>query len=217
MTRLVLKAVLLGAAATLVASAAFAGVPSASNSTLGPSPNGFRLMGQSGGVPDGNSGGLITIVVRDLANNPLNNASVVIDLSNAADLRLCNNQLDANAIVNCAAKTTRKFTDITGTVQFIVLGGSNGAGNATTLLGGGRIFANGTLISSPTVAAYDLDGANGVGINDLSVWLGDFGTGQSFGRADLDLNGAVGINDLSVWLGEFGLGTSAASCAVNCP
>src|SRR5437763_13549669 len=121
MNRLVLKALLLGAAGLVIASAAFAGVPSAGNSTLSPNANGFRLYGSVAGTPDPN--GQITIVVRDLANNPLNGASVVIDLSNASDLRLCNDQLDAGAIVNCAAKTSRKFTDVTGTVRFIVLGG----------------------------------------------------------------------------------------------
>jgi hypothetical protein len=213
MTGLVRKAILFGAAGMLVASAALAGVPSAGNSSV---PSCFSLVGSAATTPDPH--GTFTVIVRDLANNPLNGASVVVDLSNAHDLKICNDQLDAGATVNCAAKTTRKFTDITGSVSFTVLGGSNGSGNANTLLGAGRIFANGTLIGSPTVSAFDLDGANGVGINDLSVWLGDFGTAgnPAFGRSDFDCNGSVGINDLSVWLGQFGFGTSAASCAVNC-
>ena len=123
----------------------------------------------------------------------------------------------ADKRVRESAKTTRKFTDVTGSVTFTVLGGSNGAGNATTLLGGGRIYANGTLIASPTVAAYDLDGSSGVGANDLSAWLTDFGLGQPYGRSDFDCSGGVGANDLSFWLTEFGAGTSAASCAVSCP
>ena len=212
MTGLVRKATLLTAAGLLIASAAMAGVPSPSNSTI---PSCITLVGSLAGVPD--AVGTFTVIVRDLANNPLNGASVVIDLSNCTDLAICSNQLDAGALVNCAAKTTRKFTDITGTVTFIVLGGSNGAGNATTLLGGGRIFANGTLLGSPTVPAFDLDGGSGVAINDLSVWLGDFGSGINYGRSEYDCNGSVGINDLAVWLGEFGAGTSGASCAVACP
>ena len=216
MTGLVRKAMLLGAAGILIASAALAGVPSAGNSTVPPC---ISLVGTAGSPPVSDAHGTFSVVVRDLANNPLNGASVVIDLSNAHDLKICNDQNDAGALVNCAAKTTRKFTDITGTVSFTVLGGSNGGGNASTLLGGGRIFANGTLIGSPTVSAFDLDGANGVGVNDLSVWLGDFGTpgNPAFGRSDYDCSGAVGVNDLSVWLGEFGAGTSLASCAVSCP
>ena len=183
MTGLVRKAMLLTAAGCLIASAAMAGVPSPGNSNTPPC---ISLVGNLAGVPD--AAGSFTVTVRDLANNPLNGASVVVDLSGCTDLAMCSDQLDAGAIVNCAAKTSRKFTNLAGQVSFIVLGGSNGANNATTLLAGAKIYANGTLIGSPTAACYDLDGAGGVGINDLSVWLA-----------------------------EFGLGTSAASCAVNCP
>jgi hypothetical protein len=213
MTGLVRKATLLTAAGLLIASAAMAGVPSATNSTT---PACITLVGSLAGVPD-NAAGQFTVIVRDLANNPLNGASVVIDLSNCLDIAICDNQLDAAATVNCGAKTTRKFTDALGSVTFTVLGGSNGAGNASTLLSGGRIFANGTLIGSPTASAYDLDGANGVGAADLSAWLTDFGSGNPYGRSDYDCNGTVGAGDLSFWLTEFGAGTSAASCAVSCP
>ena len=211
MTGLVRKATLLTAAGLLVASVAMAGVPSETNSTK---PACISMVGSVAGVPD--AAGQFTVVVRDLANNPLNGASVVIDLSNANDLAICDDQLDVNALVNCAAKTVRKFTDVTGSVTFIVLGGSNGGGNASTLLNGGRIYANGTLIGSPTVSAFDLDGSSGVGANDLSAWLGDFGSGQNYGRSDYDCSGGIGANDLSLWLGAFGSGASAASCAVSC-
>lgn len=213
MTGLLRKATLLTAAGLLVASAAMAGVPSPGNSTT---PGCVTLVGNLAGVPDA-AAGQFTVIVRDLANNPLNGASVVIDFSNCSDIAICDNQLDVNALVNCAAKTVRKFTDITGTVQFTCLGGSNGAGNAVTLLNGGRIYANGVLIASPTVAAYDLDGGSGVGANDLAALLTDFGTGNPYGRSDFDCSGAVGANDLSFWLTEFGTGLSGASCAVACP
>jgi hypothetical protein len=211
MTGLVRKATLLTAAGLLAATAAMAGVPSAANSTT---PACITLVGNTAGIPDGY--GTFTVTVRDLANNPLNGASVVVDLVNCTDLALCDDQLDGAALVNCIAKTTRKFTDALGQVTFTVLGGSNGGGNATTLLGGGRIYANGTLIASPTVSAIDLDGASGVGANDLSAWLGDFGSGFAFGRSDYDCSGDIGANDLSLWLGAFGSGASSASCAVSC-
>ena len=99
----------------------------------------------------------------------------------------------------------------------ISLVGSNGAGNAVTLLGGGRIFKNGTLIQFPTVSAYDLDSSSGVGANDLSAWLTDFGTGNPYGRCDYDCSGGIGANDLSLWLTAFGSGTMAISCGASCP
>lgn len=209
---LVRKASLFAAAGLLAASAAFAGVPSAANSTV---PNCIQLVGSSVGVVD--AAGAFSVTVRDLANNPLNGASVVIDLSGCSDLAICDDQLDAGALTNCASKTVRKFTDASGVVSFAILGGSNGIGNATTLLGGAKIFANGVLIGSPTANAFDLDGANGVGINDLAVWANDYGSGNNYGRSEYDCNGSVGINDLSLWVINYGIGASAESCAVACP
>src|SRR5437016_7499658 len=106
MTGLVRKASLLTAAGLLIASAAMAGVPSPGNSTF---PACITLVGNTALVPD--PVGQFTVVVRDLGNNPLNNASVVIDLSACHDLLICNDQLDAGATVVCTAKTTRKFTN----------------------------------------------------------------------------------------------------------
>lgn len=211
MTGLLRKATLLTAAGLLAASAAMAGVPSAGNSTT---PACISLVGNTAGVADPT--GTIVITVRDLANNPINGASVVIDLINCPDLAICDDQLDANALVNCVAKTTRKFTDALGNVTFTVLGGSNGGGNAVSLQNAGRIYANGTLIGSPTVAAYDLDSLAGLGANDLSAWLNDFGSGHPYGRADYDCDGGLGANDLSLWLTVFGAGTSSASCVTSC-
>ena len=180
-------------------------------------PTRISLVGTHAGAPDG--AGSFTVVVRDLTNNPTNGASVVVDLSNCTDLALCSDQSDPAALVNCVAKTTRKFTNITGSVSFTVLGGSNGSGNASTLLNGARIYANGIPIGSPTASAFDLDGSHGVGINDLSVWLTDFATAGSppFGRSDFDGDGSLGINDLSVWVTAFGAGGSVAGCAASCP
>ena len=213
MTVLLRKAALLTAGSLVLASVAMAGVPSAANSTVPPC---ITLVGSLAGTPD--DIGLFIVTVRDLAGSPQDGASVTVDFSGCPDIRICSDQLDLNVITNCAAKTVRCKTCAAGRARFGILGGSNGSGNATCLLGGAKIYANGVLIGSPTAAVFDLDGANGVGINDLSVWLGDFGTilNPAFGRSDFDCSGGVGINDLSVWLTQFGNGTSAASCAAGC-
>lgn len=205
--------VLLAACALLVASVGNAGGGGVRHSTV---PATIALVGSSAGIPDA-AIGQFTVVVRDITNNPINGASIVVDLSNCEDLQLCADQLDPEALVNCTAKTMRKFTHVTGAATFTVLGRSNGAGSATTLLNGARIYANGTLIGSPTVAAYDLDGGSGIGANDLSAWLGDFGTGEPYGRADYDGSGGVGANDLSLWLSAYGAAGSTSSCVVACP
>lgn len=213
MTGLLRKATLLTACGALLAAAAMADVPSPGNCTV---PACISLVGSSAGVPD-SAAGKFCVVVRDLANNPINGSSVVVDFSNDADARICSDQLNVNYLENCAAATVRAFTDVTGTVCFTLLGGSTGAGNATVLGNGGRIFADGVLIDSPGVSTFDLDSSGGVGVNDLSIWLGDFGSGQPWGRSDFDCSGGVGVNDLSLWLAEFGSGNSPSSCLTSCP
>ena len=193
-------------------SLALAGIPPVNNSII---PACISLVGSTGGVAAAAAGGFV-VIVRDLANNPVAGASVVIDLSGCSDLSICADQLDPEVTVNCAAVTVRKFTAVDGSVHFTILGGSNGAGNASTLLNGGRIYANGVLLGSPTMSAFDLDGSGGVGAGDLSAWLGDFFTGNPYGRSDYDCSGNVGANDLSMWLGVFGSGAMAESCASRC-
>jgi len=191
---------------------ACASPPIGSNSVV---PSCISLVGSSGGVAA--AAGQFTVVVRDLANNPLVGAVVTIELLSCPDLDICADQLDPAAVVDCANKHVNKLSDGAGTATFTVLGGSNGAGNAVTLLNGGRVYVNGTLIGSPTVSAFDLDGHSGVGANDLSAWLTDFGSGNSFGRSDYDCSNSVGANDLSLWLTAFGSGTMTQSCATSCP
>jgi len=186
--------------------------PSPANSTT---PGCITLVGTAGGVPAPE--GQFQVVVKDLANNPVVGAVVSVDLLSCPDLHLCADQLDPNAVVDCVNKRVNKITDGSGSVFFTVLGGSNGAGNALTLLNGGRIYENGTLIGLPTVSTFDLDGQGGVGANDLSAWLTDFGSGQNFGRSDFDCSNGVGSNDLSLWLSAFASGTMTSSCAASCP
>jgi hypothetical protein len=187
-------------------------IPGCANSTT---PACVTLVGAFGSVPAADAG-QFTVIVRDCANNPVSGAVVVIDLSACADLHLCADQLDPSATVDCAQKRVTKIAAADGSVSFTLLGGSNGPGNASTLLGGGRIYANGTLIRSPTVAAFDLDGVGLFGAADLSAWLTDFGSGLPYGRSDYDCDGAVGAGDLSVWLTVFSAG-SFRSCTSKCP
>jgi hypothetical protein len=223
MTDIQRRALLLSLGGLLLATAAMATPPSPGNSTVPPC---ISLVGSKNGVPD--PSGTFTVTVRDLANNPQSGATVTIDLQGCTDLKLCADQLDPNATLLCDATHTQvsKLTNALGQATFIVLGVSNGYTgganphtNATTLLGGGRIFANLMLIGSPTVSCYDLDGSQGVGIGDLTAWLIDFGTFNAppFGRSDYDCSGNVGINDLSLWLTEFGAATSPLPTQPVCP
>lgn len=214
MTGLVRKATLLSACSMLVAASAFAGVPSPGNSTL-PSPAFFTVVGHSLGTPD--ALGTFSIVVRDLANNPINGSSVVLDFSAASDLVPASDQLDAGAsTVNCAAKTVRKFSGVTGTATFTVVGAANNSGASPGAgLNGVKVYADGVLLGSLTAAVLDQDGGGGAGANDLSLWLTDAGSLGYFGRSDYDYSGDLGANDLSLWLtaaGALGSSESGTLC-----
>jgi len=192
---------------------ACAGLPPENNSVI---PQCFSLVGSSGGVAAQGAGGF-TVIVRDLANNPIPHAHVVVDLSGHSDLILCANQLDPLVDVDCANKRVGKYTDQSGRATFVLLGGSTGAGHGVTLTGGSRIYEDGVLLGSPNVSTFDLDGTSGVGANDLSTWLSDFGSGISYGRSDYDCSESSGANDLSLWLTAYGSGAQAESCGARCP
>jgi hypothetical protein len=205
-----LRASILAIACSALIPALAGAMPGGGNSST---PSCISLVGWNNG--SASPRGTFEVVVRDLANNPVVGATVKVDLSNAPDLHLCAQQLEPGVIMDCPTGSASMTTDSNGRAVFTLLGGSTGF--ASTLLNGGRIYANGTLIASPTVSAYDLDGANGVGANDLSRWLTDFGSGAPYGRSDFDCSNSVGANDFSLWLSEFGSSASAFSCAASCP
>ena len=212
MTRLITKVALLSACGMLVAAAAMAGVPSASTSTA---PGFLRLVGSKLSVPDSITG-KITITVRDIALNPVSGSNVVVDFGacTPVDIKIASNQLNANYTTNCTNHTVGAYTNAAGQVAFTLLGSSFTTG-VHTGLSCARIWADGVLLSSPTVATPDMDGAGGVSAGDLSGWLGDLGTGLYRARSDYDGNAAVSAGDLSVWLGVLGRGnsnTSSAAC-----
>lgn len=207
--------VLLLPVAALIAGAALshAGVPPGNNSIIPPY---ISIVGNRFGVPD--PYGTFTVLVRDLANNPVPGSMVVVDYANVPDLDLCADQQDANLVVDCATRTARKLTDAQGIATFLLMGGAHNNGGAP---GAGpnalRFYADGVLLGSATVAIYDQNGHNGLGANDLSAWLADFVTLAYFGRSDYDNSGNLGANDLSLWIGLWGSGGSKQNCATFCP
>ena len=201
-------------AAILVAASASAGTGIApANSTV---PTAIRLVGADGTTPDA-AAGQFTIVVRDLAYNTKPNVVIVVDFSQCPDMELCADQLDANATMMCAQKYVRKITDSQGQVQFAILGSSHGPADESMAFEQVRVFAGGVLLGTLAASAFDLDGAGGVGANDLSAWLADFGSGLKPTRSDYDASGDIGAGDLSIWLGVYAAGGSTQSCPASCP
>jgi len=211
MTGLVRKATLLVVCGVLAASAAFASVPSPGNSSV---PACISLVGNNGGVID--PVGQFVVTVRDLANLPINNSLVVVDFSSCSGLTLCNTGAFAGVTLDCGTQTARAFTGVTGQVTFRIAGHANNSGNQApySTYGDGKVFADGVLLFSPTVHAYDQN-ASGLGATDLSAWLGDFFGGNNPSRSDYDCTGALGATDLSNWLGVFFANGSVSNCPTS--
>jgi hypothetical protein len=211
MTGLVRKATLFAVCGLLAASAAFASVPSPANSITPPC---VSLVGDNGsGVID--PAGSFTVTVRDLANLPINNSLVVVDFSGCSGLQICTTAL-AGLTVDCGTQTVRGFTGVGGTITMKIGGHANNSGGNQAPFGSynsGKIFADGVLLGSPSVSAYDHDGG-GMGPADLSAWLGDFFGGNDPSRSDYDCSGPpLGPADLSAWLTVF----FASGSTNNCP
>jgi len=165
-------------------------------------------------VPDAATG-RFTVVVRDLAANPVPYATVQVDFSSCPDVVICADQLDPEVTVYGNGSLS-KHAGSDGSVTLTILGRGTGA-PPQCLASDCAIYGGGFLIGRPLVSTYDLDGSGGVGAGDLSVWLSDFGSGMYWSRSDYDGSGTVGAGDLSEWLAVFGAGTSAESCAAVRP
>jgi hypothetical protein len=185
----------------------------------------LSVMGVNGaGVPD--PAAAYEILVRDLANNPVVNSVVWVDLANCTDMRISHqssglvNPALGGQVLDCPTRSVRGVSSVTGRVVLSVLGaGINASGPPAPGPGErcARIYADGVLLGFATVHLYDQNGgagmpaADGVEISDLSRWLEDFGSGIYVGRSDYGpgSEGVVSIDDLSFWLRQFGLGHSA--------
>jgi hypothetical protein len=215
MTGLVRKASLITACGLLVAAVASASVPDPAHSTK---PSFIVLVGTNAGTADPN--GSFTVVVRDVANNPIPNSQVIVDFGACSDSRLCSS--DVSKTVDCPTETIRGFTDGTGSITFDVVGaGKNTGAAAGPGAGCANITADGVSLIHPTVNVYDENGAQttaGMEVTDLSAFLKDLGTGFYFGRSDFNQGGTLEVVDLSVFLGKLGTGFSANGCSVTyCP
>src|SRR5262249_23377901 len=138
MNRFATTFLLLAATASMAAAA----VPSPVNSTLPP----CLVLCPLGDIP-------FTVVIRDLANNPINNSSVVITFEGCQGKAfVCPQQPSDPYLVNPALPSIRMFTDASGTATFPArVGGTGPAGCAA-------VFADGVLMRNYALATPDQDG-----------------------------------------------------------
>lgn len=192
------------------------------------------LVGAKLGVPD--PLGLWQSRFNSFSGGPIAGALVEIVIEEGSgfgksQVDICPNQVYAGMTYSRIGFTHRfsAVTDASGIARMIVCGSSKiGASCADgSLVPNDWRFARLFVCSQEVkfnigefgaldVPTVNLDGSNGTSINDLSVWLQDFGCagpGIYFARSDFDNSHSVGIGDLSIWLSYYGAGGSS----VNCP
>jgi len=164
---------------------ATAAVPSPVNSTVPP----CLVACPFGDIP-------FDVVVRDLANNPIANSSVVIDFANCPAAFICTapgNQPDPYT-VNLAARTIQLLSNASGLAHFPLRVGGGCAANTV------RVFADGVLLAQRALASPDQDGdgfTSNILNNDAALFSAKLGTTDP--TADLDCDGDVDVDDESIF------------------
>jgi len=135
---------------------------------------------------------VFSVAVRDIANNPLAGAEVVLDFSGCPEAFICTlpGMTPDPYTVNLPARRIRMFTDALGTTNFpLRVGGLC----ALTTVG---VFANGVLLATRGLASPDQTG-NGMVVaiidTDFDVFASKLGTNDP--TADFDCDGDVDEDD----------------------
>lgn len=179
---------LIAAALSLVPSAraqVASGVPASSNSTIPAcvvaSPDGTFLS---------------SIVVRDLASNPISESQVTLDFSSCATFVPCSFPC-AGCTAFPASHTIVKFTDVNGVAAFDLRMGGTCPNERVT------IFADGVLLGTAAFSSLDQNGDLSVTGADMlrvqaAIVSGDL-------SADFDCSGTVTTTDLTIANGHVGV------------
>ena len=156
----------------LTSGIAMAGPPNAANSTF---PSLINILDPTGGVPDPD--GSFVIIVRDASNNPLPGVTVFVDFSGAPDVSLSNAQPGAT-LVSCVPPVVSAVTDNNGVASFNIVGAVASQTNNWSPTSTASIRAGSTPLGTTQVKAFDLDGVDGMTVNDLHFMFGPFGQPQ---------------------------------------
>ncbi len=199
-------------AAALIAPAQALAIGSKANSSV---PAHILLVGVAEGLADTTTGAFL-IVIRDVSNNPIAGEPIEFRLLNCPGARVAVDQFQPGVTSRCATHGILTSTGADGSARFAAVGGGDPAGphGAGTCA---QVYARGAWMGDVRVAYLDLDGSNGLGANDISIWLSDFGTGEPIGRSDFNGDQALGADDLSVWLDIWAKATSVQSPSAYCP
>lgn len=177
------------ALSALLSTAAAAAVPSPGTSSASP----LLTLGASDGLAPDPALGFV-VIVRDLANNPIVGAMVVVDFANCPDVVL-GTLTGPNTVIDCATRTARTFTGAGGRAE-LRLTGAIGTRSPASIGACARVYGDGVLFATVPVAVLDQDGAEGVDAKDLSLWLHDLYAGTNPARSDLNGDSFVSPSDL---------------------
>jgi len=187
MTGLVRRATLITAAGLLAATAAMAGVPSATTSSQ---PTGLviKIVGH-GSPPD--PAGNITYTIRDASNNPVPGSVVIANFAACGDVHVCSSDVGTGMTVNCGAKTVTGVTNASGQITIVVAGTGTTSNVGLSLSKCVAVTADGVPMSNLNAATADYDGLSGVKALDISTAYGDvvFATNNGVHRLRSDYNG----------------------------
>ena len=151
----------------------------------------------------------LDITVRMSDNNPLANCPVEIHFADCAgfDLHLSDTQVFPGMKIVCANRVVATTSDAQGVAHFRIMGSASAVpGNSTGLTEAcAKVYADGILMNrlNPVrVAAYDLDGANGMTPADEALFLSTLfaGPGGYRMRADYNGDGVCNSADLAKFL-----------------
>jgi hypothetical protein len=190
---------------------ALADPPTPMNSTI---PNSVLLVGLGPAGPDSALGHCV-VTYRDLANNPVPGAVIFWDFSACDAVWIADDQHDPRVTVDCAARTISAITDQNGSASFTFVGGGLQPGSTGPQVA--RVYADGLLLGSVKVSAFDLDGSDGVTVADLSFWSADYFSATNPDRSDYNAVGGVTIADLARWALAFFGGNQVESGTPHCP
>ena len=224
MTGLVRKATLLSACGLVIAGAAMAGIPNATNSQkpcaiLADFPNSNQFGGVNPGICGINA---LKVIVRDALNNPVANSDVVFDFSTcpAGTIQLADTQADPSITTACGGRTVLKTTNALGEVCMAVIGSTTTnissagfpfyTGQPARNIGPTagvvccKIYASGQLLATNLVIVnkYDLNATATVSAGDASFTsdaIGAAGAGVGYRTfPDYNCDGALNAGDASL-------------------
>lgn len=172
------------------------------------------LVGTDGTSPDRALGGFEIQVCWFMDPQP--GKSVSLTAGSGSGLRLAR-ESEPSLAAPCPAERIWAQTDAEGRCRITLAGSVDLSVQTPGLQPTVSINAGGSFYVEVPVVCHDLDGANGVGANDLGLWLQLFGSGEEWLIADYNADGHLGADDLSLWLDIFGSGAQAVSATPLCP